>query len=303
MLKVVELSGGVGGARLARGLAQLAELDVTIVVNVGDDDDIHGLHVSPDLDTVIYTLAGMEGPQGWGRRRDSFITNTELGRLGADNRFKLGDLDLAMNLLRTEALNSGRTLSDFTSEMAKKLSIPASVVPATDDSVKTRITTDNGENLAFQEYFVIRQNQDVVAGIDFSGASSSHPAPGVIDAIRTADIVIVAPSNPPLSIWPILAIPGIREEVEQHQKVIAVSPLFGGKALKGPTDRVMDSLGLRAGNAGIAQAYQGIIDVLVVDKDDADDILTLSGVDVTTADTRIGDVEAAARFAEFLIDL
>jgi LPPG:FO 2-phospho-L-lactate transferase len=296
-LKVVELSGGVGGARLARGLDRLDNVDLTIVVNVGDDEDIHGLHVAPDIDTVVYTLAGIEGPHGWGRSGDTFETNEEIGALGSDNNFKLGDRDLAMNILRTEALRNGTSLSTFTSRVTKHLGVGASVVPATDDRQRTIIETDTGEMLGFQEYFVLRQTRDTVAAVSFEG--SPDPVPGVLDAIDEADFVFVAPSNPPLSIWPILAVAGIREAVARHDNVVAVSPLFGGKALKGPAGRVMASLGLPPGNAGVLAAYDGLLNRLIVDVSDSADIPDLDGrVSVSALETHIADVADAVRFCE-----
>jgi len=301
-LKVAELSGGVGGARLARGLGQIEGADLTIVVNVGDDEDIHGLLVSPDVDTVVYTMAGIEGTHGWGRDEDSFVANDEIGALGGDNTFRLGDRDLAMNLLRTEALRSGAALSTFTSNIAKRLGIEATILPATDDTQRTMIETDRGEVLGFQEYFVIRQTRDTVSTVTFTG--SPRPAPGVIEAITAADLVLIAPSNPPLSIWPILSVAGIRQAVAAHPNVTAVSPLIGGKALKGPADRVMASLGLPAGNAGILTAYEGLIDHLIVDVSDADDVASLAGaVSIRAADTRIADPVAAKRFCREVLGL
>lgn len=296
-MKVLELSGGVGGARLARGLDRLENVDLTIVVNVGDDEDIHGLRVAPDIDTVVYTLAGIEGPHGWGRWGDTFETNDEIGALGHDNTFKLGDRDLAMNILRTEALHNGTPLSAFTSRVTRHLGIGASVVPATDDRQRTMIETDNKEILGFQEYFVLRQTRDTVAAVSFEG--SPTPAPGVLDAITEADVVLIAPSNPPLSIWPILEVAGVRDAVSRHNNVVAVSPLFGGKALKGPADRVMASLGLQPGNAGVLAAYDGLLNRLIIDVSDAADIPDLDGpVTVSALDTRIPEADAAVRFCE-----
>lgn len=300
-MKVVELSGGVGGARLARGLARLADVDLTVIVNVGDDDVIHGLYVSPDLDTVIYTLAGLEGDQGWGRSGDSFTTNAELGFLGADNRFRLGDRDLALNILRTEALSSGEALSEFTDRMSKQLGVGATVLPSTNDRLRTEILNHGGERLSFQEYFVIRRQQDVVAAIKFDGADGANPTPGLIRAIDDADVILIGPSNPPLSIWPILAIGDIRSAVGRHPRVVAVSPLFGGKALKGPADRVMASLGLPPGNLGVAEAYSGLVDLLVIDESDSTDAPKLSSVPTITADTHIVDASAAEALARRLV--
>ena len=301
-MRIVELSGGVGGARLARGLDRLESVDLTIVVNVGDDEDIHGLHVAPDIDTVVYTLAGIEGPLGWGRAGDTFETNSEIGALGHDNNFQLGDRDLAMNILRTEALRNGTPLSAFTSNVTKQLGISAFVVPATDDKQRTMIETDTGEVLGFQEYFVLRQTRETVVAVTFEG--SLDPAPGVLDVITQADLVFIAPSNPPLSIWPILAVARIRDAVHRHENVVAVSPLFGGKALKGPADRVMASLGLPAGNAGVLAAYDGLVNRLIVDISDAADITELDGeVSVSALDTRLSEADAAERFCEEVLAL
>lgn len=294
-MKVVELSGGVGGARLARGLSRVPDVETTIVVNVGDDEDIHGLHVSPDLDTVVYTLAGIEGPEGWGRRGDTYAANEELARFGADNRFKLGDRDLALNILRTEALRAGTALSEFTARLTDRLGLRTRVLPASDDPQRTTVVTTSGESLAFQEYFVLRRQSDELARVDYSGPAA--PSPGVIEAIEASDVVLIGPSNPPLSIWPILAVNGVSDAIRNHPRVVAVSPLFEGKALKGPADRVMRSLGLAAGNAGVAEAYEGLIDELVVDVTDADDVDTLETGElrVRALPTRIIDPEDSAR--------
>ncbi len=300
-MNVVELSGGVGGARMARGLAAVPSVNSTVVVNVGDDEDIHGLHVSADLDTVVYTLAGVEGPDGWGRSSDTFALNDELARFGVDNRFRLGDLDLALNLFRTQALATGKLLSTITAEIARSFGILSRVIPATDDPLRTEVRIEGGEWLSFQEYFVIRGNRDTVEELRYAGSDSAQPAPGVLKAIEAADIVVIAPSNPPLSIWPIMAVDEIRQAIKRHQRVVAVSPLFGGKALKGPADRVMASLGLPAGNAGVIEAYAGLIDMLVVDTEDADDASRLSGVEVMVTDTRIMDATRAQELAEEIL--
>lgn len=302
-MRVVVLSGGVGGARLARGIDQITDIDLTIVVNVGDDDDIHGLRVSADLDTVVYTLAGIEGPHGWGRDGDSFVANEELGRFGADNAFKLGDRDLAMNILRTDALRQGRTLSRFTDHIAKTLGIRSTVMPASDQRVSTLVKTENSGTLAFQEYFVLRRHQDRVVALDYRGAKDATPSPGAIDAITNADVVLIGPSNPPLSIWPILAIPGYRDTLVAHDHVIAVSPLFRGKALKGPADQVMESLGLPVGSHGVVAAYRDMIDALVVDVGDEMDGPEIDGVPVIALDTRIPDGPSAQRLAKLVLAL
>jgi LPPG:FO 2-phospho-L-lactate transferase len=301
-IRVVELSGGVGGARMARGLAGLPGIDLTVVVNVGDDETIHGLQVSPDLDTVVYTLAGVEGPEGWGRRDESYRLNTELGRFGVDNRFLLGDLDLALNLFRTHRLSQGAKLSDVTSEVIGGFDIRVKVVPATDDRLRTMVRIDSGWT-DFQDYFVYRGNRDHVYELRYVGAEVAEPADGVIDAITSADLLVIGPSNPPLSIWPILSIPGIREAVVAHERVVAVSPLFGGKALKGPADRVMASLGLPPGNQGVLEAYAGMVHVLVIDETDRQEAKELSDVEVLITDTKISSPEAGVRLAAELVGL
>ena len=300
-MKVLELSGGVGGARMARGLEAVLGADLSVVVNVGDDETIQGLHVAADLDTVIYTLAGVEGPQGWGRKGDTFDVNEELARFGVDNRFRLGDLDLALNLFRTEELAAKEPLSVITRKITTSFDIKASVFPATDDSLRTEIKVDGDGWINFQDYFVIRHHQDRVKELRFVGAGSAEPAPGVIDAINDADVIVIAPSNPPLSIWPILAIREIRKAISGHPRVVAVSPLFGGKALKGPADAVMASLGLPAGNAGVVEAYKGIIDTLVIDTGDRGETDLIEGVEIRVEDTRIGDVASGRRLAEAIL--
>jgi len=304
--QVVLLSGGVGGARLARGLAAtLAPADLTVVVNVGDDEEIYGLCVSPDLDTVAYTLAGGEGPQGWGRAGDTFTVMDHLAALGVDTRFRVGDADLALNLVRTAAVRAGEHLSEVTARLATALGIRCRLLPATDDRLNTRVRTAPGDWLSFQDYFVLRGHRDELADVHFDGAREARPAPGVVEALQAAATVIIGPSNPPLSIWPILAITGIRQAVAAAPRVIAVSPLFGGKALKGPADRVMAALGLPPGNAGVLAAYDGLLTDLVIDAGDRQDVVALGGGNVRlhAADTRIAEPAAAARFAEWLREL
>jgi len=305
MSRVTLIAGGVGGARLARGLAALApSVHLTVIVNVGDDDRIYGAHVAADLDTVTYTLAGIEGPHGWGVAGDTFEVMAALETLGADTSFRLGDRDLALCLRRTEMLDEGLPLSTVTAKICTALGVAPTILPATDHKLRTRVNTSEAGWLAFQDYFVRRGNRDEVIGLEYAGSSDARPAPGVVEAIRTADTVFIAPSNPPLSIHPILAIEEIREAVTAAPRVVAVSPLFGGKALKGPADRVMASLGFPAGNAGVLAAYDRLISDLVVDLADRTDADTLGdAVSIHSTDTRFAEAEAAARFARWLIDL
>lgn len=303
MSRVTLLSGGVGGARAARGFASVLEAaDLTVIVNVGDDERIHGVHVSADLDTVVYTMAGVEGPEGWGRADETFTVMDALERLGVDTTFRLGDVDLATCLARTQALDSGESLSAITDRMARALGVHHRVLPATDDRLRTKVRIGD-EWIPFQEYFVIRGNRDEVAELEFDGADEAKPAPGVIEAIEAADLVVIAPSNPPLSIWPILAIREIHDAVLAAPRVVAVSPLFGGKALKGPADRVMASLGLPADTAGILTAYRALLSDLIVDVDDADEEIDSGEVEIHAMDTRIADPDAGARFAAEVLAL
>lgn len=298
-MRVVELSGGVGGARLGRGLAALDDVDLAIVVNVGDDEVVHGLAVSPDLDTVVYTLAGLEGPEGWGRHGDTFRFNDELSRFGVDTTFRLGDLDLALNVYRTDRLAEGLPLSEVTAEVCAAFGVDTRVIPATDDRLRTMVWTEDGEELSFQEYFVLRRAKDTVTELDFDGAENAKPAPAVLDVIADADLVVIGPSNPPLSIWPILSVPGIREAVAGHPRVVALSPLIGGKTVKGPAARVMASLGLPSGNAGVAEAYSGLLDGLVIDQ--ADDSAGIDEVDVLPTSILIKDPAEARRLAAEIV--
>jgi len=278
--------------------------DLTVVADVGNDDRIYGTHVSADLDTVTYTLAGLEGPQGWGIAGDTFEVLAGLETFGVDTSFRLGDRDLALCLRRTEMLDAGTPLSAITAEICASLGVAVTIVPATDDELRTRLETEQAGWLAFQDYFVRRQHRDHVVGLEYAGSADARPAPGVIEAIESSDTVYIAPSNPPLSIHPILAIEDIRHSVVAARRVIAVSPLFGGKALKGPADRVLASLGFPTGNAGVLLAYEGLISDLVVDTADAADADTLAGdVRIHHTDTRFADAIAATLFARWLIAL
>lgn len=296
---VVLLSGGVGGARMARGLAEVCD-DLTVIVNVGDDEVIYGLHVSPDLDTVLYTLAKREGPHGWGLADDSFEVMSHLSELGVDTSFRIGDQDLATNLARTSWLHDGKSLSDVTSTLSAMLGLDARLLPATDDRVPTRVRSGT-EWMSFQDYFVTRRGEPTVDELEYAGTADARPAPGVLESIAKAAIVIIGPSNPPLSIWPILAIPGIREAVRSAERVVVVSPLIGGQAVKGPAAKVMASLGLAAGNQGVADAYRGLIAELIVHEGDGTDAVDTDAT-VRTADIRIADTAAAAGLAEFILD-
>ncbi len=264
---VVALAGGVGAARFLDGLTRvIAPERVFIIGNTADDAEVHGLHISPDLDTVTYALAGLANPQhGWGVRGDSFRCLEALGRLGADTWFQLGDLDLATHLHRTERLRQGATLSAVTSEISRVLNIRSTLIPMSDQRVRTRICTPSGE-LEFQTYFVKRRARDRVTAMHFEGASAASPAPGLLEAIAQAEAIILCPSNPFISIGSILAVPGIREALQRRRdRVAAISPIVGGQALKGPAARMMKSLGHKASAAEVARLYQDFVGVFVLD--------------------------------------
>jgi LPPG:FO 2-phospho-L-lactate transferase len=268
--RVVALAGGVGAARFLDGLTRvMAPERVFIIGNTADDAEIHGLHISPDLDTVTYTLAGLANPQhGWGIRGDSFRCLEALGRLGADTWFQLGDLDLATHLFRTQRLRQGSSLSDVTAQITAALKIRSTLVPMSNERVRTRICTPSGE-LEFQTYFVKRRARDRVTAMRFEGASDAAPAPGLLDAIGSAEAVILCPSNPFISIGPILAIPGIRQALlATRDNVAAISPIVGGRALKGPAAKMMKSMQMRVSAAEVAKLYVDFTGVFVLDEVD-----------------------------------
>jgi LPPG:FO 2-phospho-L-lactate transferase len=236
---------------------------IAAIGNVGDDVEILGLHVSPDLDTVLYTLAGLlDEERGWGVRDETNSALAMAGALGAETWFTLGDRDIGLHLVRTRWLREGISLSEATSRLAQALGLRVRLLPATDDPLRTKIETDAGE-LDFQEWFVGRGHRDAVRGVRFAGAEGARPAPGVLDAIEEAELVVIAPSNPFVSIFPILAVPGIREALK-GKRVAAISPLVGGKALRGPLAEMMESLGHEPSAAGIAALYGDLVDVVVV---------------------------------------
>ncbi len=265
------LSGGTGGAKFVDGLRQVMPAEeITLIVNTGDDLLWWGLYVSPDIDSITYVLSGMlSRERGWGVKGDTFLCLQAMGQLGEPTWFHTGDRDLAMHLLRSRLLAEGKTLSDATTAISEKLGVKARILPMSDSRVETRIHTPAGE-LSFEEYFVQRWYQDPVNSVRFAGASDAEPAPGVIEAIAAADAIIIAPSNPITSIGPILAVPGIREALLQARgKIAAVSPIVGNAPVAGPAGILMAAQGLPCSIAGVAQAYEDFLDVLVCDSRDA----------------------------------
>jgi len=265
--KIVALAGGVGAARFLDGLTRIVAPERLVVVgNVGDDAEIHGLHISPDLDTVMYTLAGVSDPvQGWGIRGDTFKCLDALGRLGAENWFRLGDRDLATHLYRTERLRHGATLSEVTRELTAAMGVRATIVPVTDQRLRTQLQTRNG-TLEFQTWFVRRRARDRVTSLRFVGARDARPVDGLLELLASAEGVIVCPSNPFISIGPILDVPGVREALRQlSAPVAAISPIIGGRALKGPAARMMKSMGMRPSATAVAELYRDFVDIFVLD--------------------------------------
>jgi LPPG:FO 2-phospho-L-lactate transferase len=269
-MRVTLLAGGTGGAKLAHGFAMLREaIELSVVANVADDLELHGLHVSPDVDALLYTLAGLiDTERGWGVVDDTFTAHLMLARYGAPAWFSLGDADLATHVERSRRLRAGETLTDATAAMASALGVRARVLPSTNDRWRTRILTDDGE-LDFQEYFVHRRQEPVVRGVRFDG-DAARPTPAVLDAIARADLVVIGPSNPIVSIGPTLDLPGVRDALRSSDALrVAVSPIVGGRALKGPADRMLASLGHAPSALGVARLYEGLVDRFVLDEVDA----------------------------------
>jgi len=299
-VKVVVLAGGLGGSRLARGLAETIEPgELTIVGNVGDDVEILGLHVSPDLDTILYTLTGrLDETKGWGRAGETWHALDTVTELGGESWFRLGDLDLGVHLVRTQALRAGEPLSLVTARLAIAFGLEPRLLPATDDRLRTWLDTPAGE-LPFQEWFVARGHRDEVDGVRFEGAEAAGPAPGVVEALEAADLIAIAPSNPFVSIGPILAVAGIRELLaERTAPVVAVSPLIGGQAVRGPAARMLSRLRGGTGPQHVADCYGGLLDAIVIDEADAADD---AGVRTIVTRTLMEDADGRRRVAEAVL--
>lgn len=303
---IVVLAGGVGGAKMAQGLqAALPSGDLTAIVNTADDFDLYGLRISPDLDTVMYTLAGIADPvNGWGVAGDTRNTLDAIARYGQDPWFLLGDQDFATHVLRTERLRTGVPLSAVTNELSSALGIPSRIVPMSDDRVATLIDTPAG-TLEFQDYFVGRRQTDDVLGVAFAGIEHATARPEALVAIRDADAVIVAPSNPIVSIGPILETPGMREALDASSSpIVAVSPIVGGRALKGPAAHMLATLGHEVSALGVARLYAGLADGFVIDDVDRDlaPAIELLGLRVLTTATVMGGEDDRRRLAIEVLD-
>jgi LPPG:FO 2-phospho-L-lactate transferase len=283
------LSGGTGGAKLVEGLAAVMDpADLTVICNTGDDCVFHGLHVSPDIDTITYTLAGLsDAEKGWGIRDDTFAALAQLRRLGNDAWFQLGDKDLAIHIMRTRLLREGRTLSEITEQIRRALAVAAEIVPMSDDRVETRVATKTGE-MSFQEFFVKERFAPEVSGVRFKDCEKSRPAPGVFDAVRRADAIVICPSNPVTSIGPILAVPGIRAALAAAKApVLAVSPLIGNKAISGPAHKLMGACGWEPSPLGVAKSYAGFLDVFLVASEEPSFVAPIEDLGVRTLCTDI----------------
>lgn len=302
MSGIVVLTGGVGGAKLVLGMVHSVDpASVTAVVNTGDDFRHLGLHISPDIDTLLYTLSGKSNlQQGWGREDETWSLLDSLKELGGEDWFLLGDRDMALHVLRTHMLAQGLSLAEVTSHVARQWGIAASVLPVTNDPVATMIDSDEGL-LEFQRYFVERRCAPAVRSVRFAGAGSASPAPGVVEAIQSAGVIVIAPSNPRLSVDPVLAVPGIREALNASRApVIAVSPLIGGQAVKGPTAKLMCELRLAVDNDAIARHYGDILDGMVIDTGDD---CSAPDVAIARADTLMRTLDDKVRVARAALDL
>lgn len=302
-MKVVALAGGVGGAKLVDGLASVMPAeDLTVIVNTGDDFEHLGLSISPDLDTVMYTLAGLANPEtGWGRADETWAFLETLETLGGPTWFRLGDRDLALHTERTRRLRQGETLSEVTLDLSEALNIHVRLLPMSDDPIRTVVHTDEGE-LAFQEYFVARACEPMVRSFEFVGVEAAKAAPGAIEAISQADSVILCPSNPWVSLDPILAVPGIREAVEARP-TIGVSPIIGGKAIKGPAAKMYTELRVEPSALAVAQHFSQL-DAFVIDLADADWIepIRALGVQPFVTNTVMDSTEARQRLAQEVLE-
>ena len=299
-MKVAALSGGVGGAKLAEGLMR-AGAELTVIANTGDDFEHLGLSVSPDIDSLVYALAGLaDRERGWGRANESWSFMEALGALGGDTWFNLGDADLAMHVLRSERLAAGEPLSAVTAGFLGQLGVAARVIPATDQRLRTLVETDSGQ-LAFQHYFVRERTAPHVTGFAFEGAETARPAPGALDALRDADRIVICPSNPYISIDPILAVRGYREAVRD---AVCVSPIVGGRAVKGPAAKMMSELGLEPSSLAVARHYRGLVRALVIDEADAHEApaIEAEGVRAVVAPTLMAGPEDAERLARVVLE-
>ena len=304
---ITALAGGVGAARLLRGMVEVVPAeDITAIVNTGDDTVMHGLHISPDLDTVMYTLAdAINTETGWGLAGETWRVMESLGRLGGITWFNLGDQDLATHCYRTQRLSEGAPLGQVTSELARSFGVGVRLVPVTDDPLRTRLQLVDGPEVGFQEYFVHLRHEVAVAGVRFEGAAAARPGPGVLDALSGAEAIVVCPSNPVVSIGPLLAVPGVRDRLVQlRDRIVGVSPIVAGAALKGPADRLLREMGFESSVVGVARWYAPWVATLVIDEADAGlrEAVEAEGVRCVVAPTIMSDVDRAAALSRTVLD-
>ena len=305
-MTVTALAGGVGGSKLLVGLQDaLPAGDLTAIVNTADDASVYGVHVSPDVDIVTYWLSGRaDVERGWGIKDDTFNLIAGLERLGVDVWFQLGDTDFATCMFRTTRINEGATLTAVTDEIRRALDVPTRILPMSDDPVRTRIVAEDGRTLEFQEYFVRERQEPKVREVRFAGIADAKPGPAVVDAITDADVLILCPSNPVVSLAPILALTGVRDALREHPRVIAVSPIIGGRALKGPADRMLPAVGAEVSASGVAKLYADLCDVFVVDGSDSEELDFIQAPTRGVAlDTVMHDRAASKRLAQALLRL
>jgi LPPG:FO 2-phospho-L-lactate transferase len=304
---IAVLCGGVGAARFLSGLVQVVDpAAVVAIVNTGDDTELHGLSISPDLDTITYTLSGrVNAVTGWGLAGDEFTSMDALEALGGDAWFRLGNLDLATHLYRTDRLHAGATLTEVTAELARAFGLELAMLPMSNEAVRTVLdVSDGGGEIAFQDYFVRLRHGVAVSGVRFAGAENALPSPGVIDALTSADVIVIAPSNPVVSIDPILSVPGIRDVlISRRAHVVGISPIVAGAALKGPADRLLVELGGSASAGGVARWFADVCGVLVVDEADADQVTDVEacGMRCVLTPTVMSDPTIAAALARTVL--
>ena len=303
------LAGGVGAARLLNGLKDvLPSEEITAVINTGDDAIMHGLYICPDIDTVTYTLAGVNNVEtGWGLQGETWVAMESLKKLGGETWFNLGDKDLATHLYRTARLSEGVGLKEITKEIASAMGISVNLLPMTEDRVETMVTLlESGDEISFQEYFVKHRHEVPISSVRFNGSQQAQATHGVIDAIREAEVVIIAPSNPLVSIAPIFSISEISDALkERKEDVVAVSPIVAGSALKGPADRLLNELGYEASVEGVAKYYQDWINTLIIDKADFGSVANIEslGINCVSTETVMSDPQIAASLGSTLLGL
>ena len=308
--RITALAGGVGAARFLRGVVRVVpETNLSVIVNTGDDEEFFGLSVSPDLDTVTYTLANaVDSEKGWGLPRETHRCLAALGRYYTDTWFGLGDADLATHLFRTQALRQGQTLSQATAAIARQWGIKATVLPMSNERVRTVVHTEAGA-LPFQEYFVKQRSEGQVSKVAFSGMETAQAAPGVVEALYSADLVVLPPSNPIVSIGPILSLPGVREALRATPApIVAISPLVAGKPIKGPADRMLAGLGIEVSSVGVAKLYHDFVDTFVLDRQDIEhdptprERLEKMGITVIVTDTVMSAMDKSVALARAVIE-